>query len=283
VSDSFDAGWLALREPHDARARSGALARALIATLPARPKLLDLGAGSGSLFRWLAPRIYRAQAWTLFDADPELIDTAFDVIAMWAEALGLRVTTPGRAMLVHAPGGAWRIEAVIGDLADIDRLPLFGHHAVVNSALCDLVSKPWIEALAGRLAVPFYAALMVDGRAQYLPPDPRDRAVHHAFRRDQRRDKGFGPALGHRAPAALQAAFLRQGFRVLTAPSDWRVGRNDRPMLTAMLEGDADAALRANPVHGDLVEAWVRRRMRQARIGKLALRLGHRDLLAIPR
>jgi hypothetical protein len=283
MNDSFDAGWLALREVHDARARSEALANALIATLPARPKLLDLGAGSGSLFRWLAPRIWRAQAWTLFDADAELIEVAFDVIGMWAEDLGLRVTTPGRAMLVHAPGGAWRIEAVIGDLADIARLPLFGHHAVVNSALCDLVSKPWIEQLAGRLAVPFYAALMVDGRAQYLPPNPLDRVVHHAFRRDQRRDKGFGPALGHRAPAVLHAAFARRRFRVQTAISDWRIGREETAMLTAMLEGDTDAALRADPVRATRIEQWVLRRTSQARRRQLSLRLGHRDLLAVPR
>jgi SAM-dependent methyltransferase len=283
MSDIFDAGWLALREPHDARARSDALASALITTLPARPKLLDLGAGSGSLFRWLAPRIYRAQSWTLFDADPALIEAAFEVIAMWAEALGLRVTAPRRAMLVHAPGGAWRIEAVIGDLADIERLPLFGHHAVVNSALCDLVSKPWIEHLAGRLAVPFYAALMVDGRAQYLPPHPADRLMRQAFRRDQGRDKGLGPALGPRAPAVVQAAFARRRFRVMTAPSDWRIGRNDPAMLEAMLRGDMDAALRTERARFPRLLDWQAARVRQTIRRRLSLRLGHRDLLAVPR
>ncbi len=60
MSDAFDAAWLALREPFDAAARSRALAEALIAHLPARPRLLDLGCGTGSLFRWLAPMHRRA-------------------------------------------------------------------------------------------------------------------------------------------------------------------------------------------------------------------------------
>src|ERR671917_464861 len=84
--------------------RAGAIAR-----LPARPRLLDLGAGTGSLFRWLAPRIGRAQAWTLVEADRDMAEAAFDTIADRAESVGLRVTFPSRrTLLVHAPGGAWR-------------------------------------------------------------------------------------------------------------------------------------------------------------------------------
>ena len=57
MSESFDATWLALREPADAFARDPALAERLVSLLPKRPHLLDLGAGTGSLFRWLAPMI----------------------------------------------------------------------------------------------------------------------------------------------------------------------------------------------------------------------------------
>ncbi|MCC7281276.1 MAG: class I SAM-dependent methyltransferase [Acetobacteraceae bacterium] len=283
MSEGFDAGWLALREPHDARARSAAIAGALIATLPARPRLLDLGAGSGSLFRWLAPRIYRAQAWTLFDADAGLIEAAFETIALWAEALGLKVTTPGRALLVHAPGGAWRVEARQGDLAEIGGLPLAGHHAVVNSALCDLVSRPWLAALSARLSVPFYAALIADGRVRWRPHLPADRALAAAFRRDQGRDKGLGPALGHRAPAAAIELFEARGFCVLSAPSDWRIGPDQTAMLSAILHGDADAACRADPRHRARHAAWRQARMLHGGRGRLSLRLGHRDVLAIPR
>lgn len=282
MSEIFDAGWLALREAYDACARSRAIADALIALLPARPRLLDLGAGTGALFRWLAPRLYRAQAWTLFDADAALLDAAFEGIALWAEALGLRTTTPGRALLVHAPGGAWRIEAAVGDLADLARLPLAGQHAVVNSALGDLVSAPWAEALAGRLAVPFYAALLVDGRRQFLPPHPADGLLRRAFRRDQRRDKGFGPALGTRAPALLAGAFRRRGFCVLRAPSDWRIGRAEAAMLGALVDGDAEGALGTAPREAARIAAWRAVRAAQIVRRRLALRVGHCDLLAIP-
>src|SRR5581483_10594046 len=72
------------REPLDAAARSPVLAARLSASLPARPRLLDLGAGTGSLFRWLAPRIGRAQAWLLADDDDALVAEAFERTLVWA-------------------------------------------------------------------------------------------------------------------------------------------------------------------------------------------------------
>ncbi len=283
MTETFDAHWLDLREPFDHAARSTALADALVARLPARPKLLDLGAGSGSLFRWLAPRIGRAQVWTLLDADPAMIDAAFDRIADWAELNDWPVTTPGRAMLLHTPRGAWRIEAIIADLAAVSTLPVAKHDAVVNTALCDLVSRRWIDTLVPRLTVPFYAALMVDGRASWAPAHPLDRAVAAAFRRDQGRDKGFGPALGPKAPAAMTERFKEAGWQVATATSDWRIGPADTAMLRAVIDGDALAATVADERRVDAYLDWRDDRRRQAARGKLRLALGHRDLLALPR
>lgn len=283
MTEGFDADWLDQREPADARARDIGLALALSAALPARPRLLDLGAGTGSLFRWLAPLLGRAQAWTLVDADRDLLDEAFHTIAERADLIGLRVTAPAkRTLLVHAPGGAWRVEGLVLDLADAPRgLPLGGADAVACSALLDLVSRRWVERLAGALRVPFYAALNVDGRDRFLPPHPADRAVAAGFRRDQARDKGFaGTALGPDATRVAAAAFRARGFRVTTAPSPWRLTRRETGLLTAMVTGHAAAATGPRGAAG--IGAWSAARIRAAARGRLAASIGHADLLAIP-
>src|SRR5690349_18291702 len=93
MSEEFDPDWLDLREPFDA--------------------------GTGSLLRWLAPRLGRAQVWTLVDSSREMAEAAFDTIADRADEIGFAVTAPNRrTLLVHAPGGAWRIETLITDLAE---------------------------------------------------------------------------------------------------------------------------------------------------------------------
>jgi len=117
MAEYFSGDWLELREPHDAAARDEMLAVKLSAALPARPRIMDLGAGTGALLRWLGLYIGRPQAWILVDADPQLIERAFDTIAERAEQMGWKVTSPGRGvLLVHTPRGAWRVEGLVADL-----------------------------------------------------------------------------------------------------------------------------------------------------------------------
>ncbi|MGH7212535.1 MAG: class I SAM-dependent methyltransferase, partial [Acetobacteraceae bacterium] len=135
MTEHFDPDWLALREAFDTQSRSLALARTLLGVLPERPRLLDLGAGTGSLFRFLAPLIGRPQSWVFVDADSDLLGQAFRTTAEWAKARGWAVTSPGRALVVHTPAGAWRIEGLALDLAHAPAgLPLAQADAVLCSA-----------------------------------------------------------------------------------------------------------------------------------------------------
>jgi SAM-dependent methyltransferase len=288
MAEGFDGDWLDLREPFDAAARDGGLAGRLSATLPARPRLLDLGAGTGALTRWLGHYIGRPQAWTLVDADAALIERAFATIAERAEAVGWPVTWPGRkTLLVHSPRGAWRVEGLIADLAAAPaNLPLGGVDAVVCTALCDLVSRDWVERMAAAVSargLPFYAALNVTGRERFAPPRPGDALVARGFARDQRRDKGFGgAALGAAAPAAIGAAFARHGYEVLRAASDWVVPRGATEMAVALSDGHAEAAMRQERRAAPRIARWMLARAGDARAGRLSVRVGHADLLCLP-
>ena len=283
MPETFDADWLALREPFDAAARSTALAHVLARALPPRPKLIDLGAGTGSLFRWLAPILAGPQSWTLADADRALLSRAFRDIAAWAAARGLATTTSGGALLVHTTAGAWRIEAEVVDLAGpLSELHLNRHDAVVCSALLDLVSSDWIAGLAANLKKPLLACLSVDGRDALLPAHPLDRPVLASFRRDQRRNKGLGVALGARAPVVLDAALRAHGFTVRSTATDWRIPAGSADLLDMLVASHAAVAARALPARRNAIRAWTRQRTAQIDRGRLAMRIGHRDSLALP-
>ncbi len=288
MAENFSGDWLDLREPHDAASRDEMLAIKLSAALPARPRIMDLGAGTGALLRWLALYIGRPQAWTLVDADPALIERAFDTIADRAESMGWKVTSPGRrVMLVHTPRGAWRVEGLVADLREAPgNLPLHSVDAVVNTALCDLVSEPWLERMAGAISarkVPFYAALNVTGPARFIPPHPGDAWVKRGFLRDQARDKGFGGrALGHAAPDAIARAFAAQGYNVERSPSPWRIPRSFDAMISELAVGNAEAALRHERREAWRIEDWLEDRLAQADQQKLSANVPHQDVLALP-
>lgn len=282
MAEQFDGDWLALREPYDAAARSTALAHALAAVLPPRPALLDLGAGTASLFRWLAPILAGPQDWTLADADPVLLPRAFAEIAAWATRRGLPVTTTASVLSVHTPRGAWRVRALRADLADIAALPLNRHDAVVCSALLDLASADWLATLAATLKKPFLACLSVDGRDALYPAHKLDRAVAAAFRRDQQRAKGLGLALGPRAPAVLRTVFTARGFTVHDAATDWRIPPDAADLLDMLVSSHAAVAAQRIPDRRAAIRAWAGLRARQIDRRRLAMRIGHRDSLALP-
>jgi SAM-dependent methyltransferase len=327
VTERFDAGWLTLREPFDQTARSVALAQRLADRLPRRPRLLDLGAGTGSLFRFLAPIIGRGQDWIIVDRDADLLDEAFGRTAAWARRQGFAATAPGDRLLVSTPHGLWRMQAVQRDLtvsfpsplgrgsgggagrhkAEVGTLPFDrttpppyplpkgeGENvpapasaypdadAVLCSALLDLVSAAWLGQLFDSLHVPFLASLTVDGRDAWQPRHPNDALVRSAFRRDQRREKGFGPALGLAASSATLKALAVRDFATASAPTDWHVPRAALRMQRALIDGAADAARDASPAHSRAITDWQAARLRQAMRGRLAITIGHRDILALP-
>ncbi len=281
MTETFDAGWLDLREPFDAAARHAGLADRFIAALPPRPVIMDLGAGGGSLFRWLAPRIGGDQAWLLVDADASLLDHALNITAAWGAAQGFAVRAASGLML-RTPGGIWRIGAKVADLADLAPLDIGAADGVVCSALLDLVSPGWIAALAGEVTGPVLTCLNVDGHDTMLPRHAADRTITTGFRRDQSRNKGFGPSVGRHAEAFFQAAFADEGFAVSTAASPWHIPAGSAQMLSALVDGHAAAAARWMRSSRGTIAAWRKSRLRQIAAGRLAMRVGHRDLLAVP-
>jgi hypothetical protein len=284
---AFEADWLDQRERLDYAARDKRLAVTLAQQLPMRPRLIDLGAGTGSLFRFMASIIARPQSWIFADADRSLIEAAFDRTAGWARGCGfsVRLTKESRApaLTIGTSHGAWRINTLAIDLAKVPcGLPLDRVDAVVCSALLDLASRQWMERLFAALRTPFYASLTVDGRDAWSPRHAADLAVRLAFRRDQRREKGLGLALGVDAARVAEELLAALEFETLGATSDWRIVRGERSLGRLFARITAQAASRAMPTRAGKIAAWYRARLDQAARARLSIRIGHCDILAFP-
>lgn len=249
---AFSAEWLDLREPADRAARDAGLLRRAAAAAGPAPVIMDLGCGSGATVRAMAPHLPPDVRWRLVDTDAALLELAAAQAGPEAEI--------------------WRV-----DIADLDALPLDGATLVTASALLDLVSDPWLRALAARLRVPFYAALSYDGIMTWDPGDPRDASVTAAFNRHQRGDKGLGSALGPDAVAGASAALAAAGFEVERAESPWRLGPADAGLQRTLVEGIGAAAAEAGEA---TAPGWTATRRDAATT--TACRIGHGDILATP-
>ncbi|MGJ7484811.1 class I SAM-dependent methyltransferase [Variovorax sp. LT2P21] len=291
----FSADWLAQREPFDRAARASAAAafdwKALATQLrrertgDAAITVLDLGCGTGASLREVAPRLGGVQRWRLVDHDAALLAAVPGTLTRWAHTRGWRVRAHGDGLRVDGDGLQLDVECVQADLAaDFDAVPFDGAQLVTCAALLDLVSQPWLEALVARctgVGAAVCWALSVDGRLAWTEADADDARVHDAFRAHQRRDKGFGAALGDTAVGVAQRCLTAAGYRLDATESDWVIdgarAASDGAMLRALIDGMAQAAIEQSPAHAAHIDAWRARRV--ATRGATRLRVGHIDLL----
>jgi hypothetical protein len=257
----FSAAWLALREPHDLRARNAKVLEAVAAAFAKHPSLnvADLACGAGSTYRAVSPRLPAAQRWRLFDNDLSLLARA---------------------------GGPANVTTVPLDLAHDLEAALDGPVDLVTcSALLDLVSDAWLERFVTETAarrLPVYAALNYDGRTAFAPADAMDEAIIAAVNAHQRTDKGFGPALGPAAAPTAIGRFERLGYAVTQGASDWVFEPPDREIQIETLSGWAAAAREIGGLPLADVISWLTRRREHVTAGRSTIRVGHVDFFALP-
>jgi hypothetical protein len=265
---SFSIAWLDLREGADFAARDKTLvAQALNwlgqATDPVSPDriIVDLGAGTGSTLRALTKSGANNIVWRLVDLDGKLLDEA-----------------------LRRHGKTYLIEDYQADLNIVAELPLTGAHIISASALFDLASPTFIDALIERIdarKTAVYAALNYDGTTTWTPAHPLDEKVLAAFNQDQHRDKGFGPALGTECTRYLQKALENKGYTVTTHSSPWQLSAKDQAMLSELIDGIATAVSEGYGLHTDELNDW--KKFRIANLADGSCTVGHWDLLALPR
>jgi SAM-dependent methyltransferase len=248
----FAPEWLALREDADARARS----REPVGLVRGRGRVVaDLGCGTGSLGRWLAPRLESPQHWVLFDRDPRLLAVAERAV----------------------PGATTETRRC--DLAALRAEDLEGCTLVVASALLDVLTRPVVDSLAEAVVgagCPALFSLTVAGRVELSPADPLDGAVAAAFDAHQRR----GGLLGPDAVGAARAAFHERGAVTRVFPSPWRLGPDQGALLAAWLRGWVGAAVEQDPALPG--RAYLERRLAECARGTLFAVVHHTDLWADP-
>ncbi|WP_436845164.1 class I SAM-dependent methyltransferase [Streptomyces cinerochromogenes] len=263
--------WLRLREGADAAARARELLdplRIRLANLPGRARghvVHDLGCGTGSMGRWLAPRLDGAQHWVLHDRDPYLLHFA-------------AVASPRSA----ADGSRVTVETRRGDIARLTPDALAGASLVTASALLDVLTREQIETLADACTgagCPALLTLSVAGRVELTPGDPLDAEIAEAFDAHQRRSGLLGPD----AVTVACEAFAERGATVRLHPSPWRLGAGEAALTEQWLRGWVGAAVEQRPELRDRAERYLHDRLAACAAGTLRATVHHSDLLALPR
>jgi hypothetical protein len=263
-------GWLDLREPADAAARARDLVERLRRRLPAtgRRVVHDLACGTGSMGRWLAPLLAGPQRWVLHDRDADLLEVALAAVPVSA-----------------ADGASVVVETRLSDVTRLDADDLVDATLITASALLDLMTRDELAGLidvCAKTGCPVLLTLSVVGRVDLTPAQPLDSRVAAAFNAHQRRMTVSGRLLGPDAVAAAVEGFRGLGAEVLVRPTPWRLGAAEAELAAEWLAGWIGAAFDQEPELASDARSYARRRLAEARTGRLGVSVGHADLLVLP-
>jgi hypothetical protein len=292
----FSASWLALREPVDHRSRNLTLQNQVVDFLHRRPPIVsdllhitDLGSGTGSNLRALAPHFGAMQYWTLVDYDADLLRAARTTLLSWADSV-LNGNLP------QSSGGAGAFSGSIEPLIITKNMKtisvqfhcadlLADYRSILNkpadlitaAAFFDLVAEPWLTEFCAALTKPVYTVLTYDGKETWEPANAFDAEVLRSFHAHQSTDKGFGAALGPKAGECLQTLLQGRGFTTACAPSPWRMDDYDRALIEQLALGTASAAREMAMLANSAIDQWEQARRQASRC-----EIGHVDLFAYP-
>jgi hypothetical protein len=282
----FSAQWLGLREPVDHRSRNQALQVQVINYLaqvktvyPGSVHVTDLGSGTGSNLRALAPHLNSIQYWTLVDYDQTLLHIARSTLLAWADSeiesaqtssttiknLSIRKLNKTIIVKFKCVDLLNDYQAVLNEPSDL----------ITAAAFFDLVAKPWLTKFCASLSKPLYTVLTYDGNEKWSPPEIVDSDILKAFHQHQLTDKGFGSALGPTASECLQSLLRDQHFTTICAPSPWILNHQDSALIKQLSIGTAEAVREMASLAVTSVNQWEQSRMHASRC-----EIGHIDIFS---
>jgi SAM-dependent methyltransferase len=203
--------------------------REALTGLPAPPRVLELGAGVGTMVSRLGDLGWLTRArYTLIDSDRVSLDAAGAHLRTWG---GASARDDGGALVVRDAARDLEVRAVEADVFDWlaspdgDDAP---YDLVIANAFLDLVDVAallpllWRRVAPGR---PFWFSINFDGETIFLPEHALDAEVSTLYHRDMDRRLHRGrPTGGSRTGRALLQEIPRSGARLLGAgSSDWVV------------------------------------------------------------
>ncbi|MEQ8706997.1 MAG: class I SAM-dependent methyltransferase [Phaeodactylibacter sp.] len=286
----FATNWLEERYRFDVAARNPRVEAACLQYFSDHTSvsIIDIGAGTGANFIYLAEKLPQSQQWALLELNPTLLKHARERLKIWGAAKGYAVSESTQELHFKKSQQHISVRFVNGSFLELPQLlPLQRYHLVTASAVFDLLSKEMLQRLVqtfhgNRLAL--LATLNYESMS-YLPADAADEHWTGLYEKHMQRSQDFGRALGPDCASYLEHCYKElPKDQLLRAPSRWQIEPGDAAMHQHMLEFlERSLNEMASIGHsGQELQQWLQQKHQCLQDRQLRLTVTHSDLFTAP-
>jgi SAM-dependent methyltransferase len=290
--------YLSSKRTVDDRALNRQVWDTLVAHLPPSPRILEIGAGTGTMFQRMVDwGALTHGVYTAIDAQPENIRSGRENISAWAQSRGLAVHADGECLSFTGEEIDLSLRLNAMDLYDFLRGAPPGEcwDVLVANAFLDLVDVPVTLPRLCHLLQPgglLYLTINFDGLTILEPPvDPRlDEKIMDLYHRSMDERIIAGLRSGDSRTGRHMFSWLRAaGLEILSAgSSDWAVFAGpdgkypaDEAFFLEFILGFFAESLSGRPELADEPFAdWLAARRSQIQRGELVYIAHQMDFLA---
>lgn len=282
----FTTDWLSERFRFDSASRNEQIEQTCFSLFPSRKRLqiVDIGAGHGSNFFYLFPKIQQHQEWTFVELNEGLLDAALDRILVYARTQEFPFEREGQTIFFRANQKDIKVTGKHASFLELEKVVSLAEIDLVTAAaVFDLLSVELFEQFAKTLIqarIPLLSTINYLGMA--FQPEVEGDALYLKFYNDHMlRQQDFGQSMGPDCMKHMGAFFQKNGVQMEIGSSDWQVGTEDQRMhhfLLGYLE-HAIGEILADEQRKRAFELWLARKRKMVEKRGLETVVFHQDFV----
>jgi trans-aconitate methyltransferase len=285
----FNTAWLEERFAFDTEARNKQVEQDFLHHFSSKKALniLDLGAGSGSSFLYLAERLPMDQSWTFIELNPELAAAGVRRILKVADQKQWTVRSSPTDIQLSISGRNVSIKVINGSFLELPELvDIKSFDLATAAAVLDLLTPDMLNKLLSVLSVNQIALLATINYAgmSFEPETPMDKYYADLYSQHMQREQVFGKTLGPDCTRAIKAYCRTNDLKVISGESNWIVKPKDQRMHRFLLDymKDAIPEMLDSSQKEEAFHSWLNNKQDMLENEKLKSTVFHFDVFMTP-
>ncbi len=286
MDNKFSKSWINMRVEYDNYSRSDILNKYLYKNKYLSDiELLDMCCGSGNFLIWSLKNNLFFCSYTLIDNDIKLLKSIKSNLKKnTCKELKVKSNTNNMNLLLSKEKHLSSKVLIKKNNCDDLNFKTKKFHVISYSAVLDLMSKNSIMKALKRVNDfnVLYFSLCFNGIVKWTPTNIFDKYILSSFNNHQRKDKGFGTALGFKSIDFVKNYAIKKDMNIISKNSPWIINNKsnkDKTFMNRYLLDIKKSLFHMEGIDRKILTKWYVDKKNDIENKSIKLHVGHQDIL----